>query len=647
MRWVDPATSGAYHFTNDLEPHGPGDEGRRSPHAVKEVWLMKCMRYASLLLLLVALMGGGSAPALCETMDVAPVTTMSLLQEAASSGRISPSQNVLYQLYALFEPAALPHEYVVPDAGPIKCGTPAVIEARQELNAMPEGMRQEAESFLVRPTLDSFIDTAHFRIHYSTSGTNKILGWPDTAYRDSVANSCEYGYGWYVAHGWPPPPPDGTGGGNSKIDCYVDNLSGVYGVTYPESPSGYYPQYPNSYTAYFVIDNDYAGFPNAPYGAMHVTVAHEYHHVIQIGMSGQIPWFMENTSTFMEDELYDQVNDNYQYLPSYFYVPWNTLRTANGAFEYACYIWPTYLKERWSHALVHDIWDNYGRNNNITNAFDQEIAAADPAYDWDKAVAEWARWNVFTCDHSDGAHYSESGQWRNSQSGACIYIGWDRDINTYPQASIHPSASKMPQGLGSNFTRFRPQTGSSDNKLTIAFTALDACDYNHVISFVRKFAGQNVWEEYVVPIDAAGNASLELNQWDRSEYLFMVVEMKRVCGSSGKDFVFNVTTTRVADVADAAQPARVLRLDQNVPNPFNPLTTIRYAISKAAPVRVDVYDAGGRHMRSLVSAVQTAGDHQVKWFGDDDAGRQVPAGMYLYSVQVGGEKATRKMLMVE
>jgi hypothetical protein len=595
-------------------------------------------------LLFVAVACAFIAPAAFGAADEAQPapTRMAAIQGAESSGLISHSQSLLYQAYAIRDPELLPQEYQGTDLAPIKCGTPTMMQLHDELANMPEGLRKGAEEFFVRPTLDSYVDTDHFRVHYSTSGANIIRGWPNTAYRDSVVASCEYVYNWYVSHGWPAPPPDGSGGGNAKIDCYVDQLSGVYGWTMAESHSTYYSYYPYSYTAYFVIDNDYTGFPNAPYGAMHVTVAHEYHHVIQMGMNAQNAggWFMENTSTFMEDETYDAVNDNYQYLGAYTSAPWTTLRTMNGSFEYACFIWPTYLKERWTHSLVLEIWDSYARTNNFQTAFDSQIAEQDPNYNWDKAVAEWARWNLFTYSRDDGNHYIEGASYH-------YLVSMDNVIYSYPQTDKHPATNRRPQGLGTNFTRFSPQTGSTDNKITVTFRALATCDYNHRISFVRKWAGQNVYEEFVVPLDAAGTATFELTQWDQTDYLYMVAEMAMACAATGRDFSFDAVTEHTVDVASGMAPTRVIRLEQNAPNPFNPMTTIKYSISAAAPVQVDVYGPSGRHIRSLVDRFESAGEHQARWDGTDDAGRPVPAGVYLYAVQTSGEQATRKMIMVE
>jgi hypothetical protein len=604
---------------------------------------MKTLRSLLFLALGLALLIPGFARAVGD--EPLPIrTVLSAVDEAATSGQISEAEAVLYRFYALFSPEKLPAQFRVDDASPIRCGTPAYIEAWQQRGTMSLADQEEVERDRARPNLDGYIDTPHFRVHYSTTGANKIYGWPNTAFRDSVVASCERGYNLYVAMGFPPPPSDGSMGGNSKIDCYCDAMSGgIMGVTFPETPLG--DPYPNTYTAYFEIDHDMTQYGGSIWDNLRVTVVHEYMHVVQMGMNAQTSsWWMENCATWSEDQAYDESNQYVGYLRSYFARPWIGLRTADGAWEYACMIWPTYLGERFGVPIVRDIWFYDAINTNLTTAFDNTIAAYNAAYNWDLAANEWARWNYYTCDRADGNHYSEGGSWRDA---TCMWVNFDGSINTYPQTDVHPSTGKWPQGLGTNYTRFKPQTGSTDNHLTVTFTGLNACEYNFQLFFIRKFAGESVFEEYVVPIDASGHATFELNRWNETDNVHMGVELKRACGSGGKDFSYSASTSYAMDVADGMQPTRVVRLDQNAPNPFNPVTTIKYATMRTEAVKVDIFDAAGRHIRSLVNGTMQAGEHQIRWFGDDDAGRHVPAGLYLYSIQAGDEAASRKMLMVE
>ena len=82
------------------------------------------------------------------------------------------------------------------------------------------------------------------------------------------------------------------------------------------------------------------------------------------------------------------------------------------------------------------------------------------------------------------------------------------------------------------------------------------------------------------------------------------------------------------------------------PNPFNPLTTIRYDLPESGPVSLTVYDVAGRRIRSLVrSTTQPAGSYNVIWDGRDDDGRTVGSGVYFYSFRSEGLTTSRRMIL--
>ncbi len=89
------------------------------------------------------------------------------------------------------------------------------------------------------------------------------------------------------------------------------------------------------------------------------------------------------------------------------------------------------------------------------------------------------------------------------------------------------------------------------------------------------------------------------------------------------------------------------RVDQAYPNPFNPMTTIRFALPSAAHTTVMVYDIKGRVVRTLVDGRLDAATHTVQWRGEDDGGRSVAAGIYFYRVASGDHLATGRMALVK
>ena len=88
-------------------------------------------------------------------------------------------------------------------------------------------------------------------------------------------------------------------------------------------------------------------------------------------------------------------------------------------------------------------------------------------------------------------------------------------------------------------------------------------------------------------------------------------------------------------------------LVDNFPNPFNPTTTIQYALPQAADVELTVYNVLGQPVRTLVAEHQSAGRYAVEWDATDDSGHSLSSGMYFYRLQAGEEfREVKKMLLV-
>jgi len=88
-------------------------------------------------------------------------------------------------------------------------------------------------------------------------------------------------------------------------------------------------------------------------------------------------------------------------------------------------------------------------------------------------------------------------------------------------------------------------------------------------------------------------------------------------------------------------------LEQNFPNPFNPVTVIRFAVAEPGRVRLVVYDVSGRPVRTLVDETRTARAYEVTWDGRDDSGVSVASGVYLYSLETPGYGENRKMVLLK
>ena len=102
----------------------------------------------------------------------------------------------------------------------------------------------------------------------------------------------------------------------------------------------------------------------------------------------------------------------------------------------------------------------------------------------------------------------------------------------------------------------------------------------------------------------------------------------------------------IIGVPERTVPLVSSRLAQNVPNPFNPLCTIRYEIPQAAKVSLRVFDLSGSLVRTVVHAWREPGVYSEIWDGRADDGRVLPSGVYFYRLEAGDFVVTRKMVLL-
>ncbi|MCK4301174.1 MAG: hypothetical protein KAW91_00285, partial [candidate division Zixibacteria bacterium] len=323
---------------------------------------------------------------------------------------------------------------------PVKCGTPAVLEFLAAYPKLDQGLLKSLGAELYdRPTeLDQFhdSDSGHFRVHYTTSGLNAVYGSQSVnengvpnfvvkvaeildSVRAFIVDSLEY----------PPPPPDGyEPGGDEKYDVYLRNLyTQVYGYTYPDSllREGNDSLRSTSFIELNSNPSQLFGYENRPLDAVRVTCAHEFFHAVQFGLDAteerardlSSRAFMEMSAVWMEEMLYDDINDYYFYLPYFFRFPQSSIMQFESTHwdyhPYGSVVFPIYLAERFGSAIIRDIWErcrDLGFGPNFLEAADQAIySASGQTENWETAFAEFGLWNYFTGERADSIPDGVSG----------------------------------------------------------------------------------------------------------------------------------------------------------------------------------------------------------------------------------------------
>ncbi|HMI81685.1 MAG TPA: MXAN_6640 family putative metalloprotease [Solirubrobacterales bacterium] len=162
--------------------------------------------------------------------------------------------------------------------------------------------------------------------------------------------------------GWREPRSDGRqGGGRGKTDVYLSQIGGeLFGYAAPDRDQATRRhRIPRRLHGYLVLDNDYSAFEfpgTNPLNDLEVTFAHEYNHILQFGYDAyQDPWFAESTATWMEDQVYNGIDDYLRYVRRWVRL-WETPLTTNSIKEYGSAVWNQWLARRYGKALLRRAW---------------------------------------------------------------------------------------------------------------------------------------------------------------------------------------------------------------------------------------------------------------------------------------------------
>lgn len=153
---------------------------------------------------------------------------------------------------------------------------------------------------------------------------------------------------------------------------------------------------------------------------------------------------------------------------------------------------------------------------------------------------------------------------------------------------------------------------------------------------------KNVWANYQALI-----SDDDLPFTSQMQVRFQIADFNSsVCEGAIDDILVRVTECTTTDVEDGVGAPATFAVAQNRPNPLRVSTEITFALPQGSRARIDVFDAAGRSVRSLLDRTLPAGEHRASWDGRDDGGRPVGSGVYYYRVAAGEREVTRKLLVL-
>ena len=188
--------------------------------------------------------------------------------------------------------------------------------------------------------------------------------------------------------GWREPKSDGPrGGGIGKTDVYLAQIGGrLFGYAAPDSgQASRSHRLPRRLYGYLVLDNDYSAFEFPGTTQIHdlrVTIAHEYNHILQFGYDAfQDPWFAEASATWMEDQVYNGIDDYLRYVRRWARRA-DTPLTTSSIKMYGSAVWNQWLARRYGPEIIRRAWGRaiHTRPGGFAiNAYESALRAAGPS----------------------------------------------------------------------------------------------------------------------------------------------------------------------------------------------------------------------------------------------------------------------------
>jgi hypothetical protein len=198
--------------------------------------------------------------------------------------------------------------------------------------------------------------------------------------------------------------------------------------------------------------------------------------------------------------------------------------------------------------------------------------------------------------------------------------------------SIDNIAPGVPTGM---------QAMAMENSISLSWDMSEAEDFQY---FQIERSSITAGIDTVVRVELIENTYEDLNLVRNVEYSYRLAAYDYAGNRS--EFTEPVSAILLS-VDPLSLIPEVFALHQNYPNPFNPTTKIRYDLPIEKYVSINIYDVTGRKIKSLLNVNQEAGYRSINWNATNDLGQSVSAGMYIYTIQAGEFRQTRKMVLLK
>lgn len=567
----------------------------------------------------------------------------------------------------------IPSSKIQNDTPPPKCGTPIFLAAHTLAQRTGDKILEALQARPSPDTLPYSFASENFIVHYALTGHHApyqvtIDNDPADGVPDYVNRVSEiFEHVWQVeidSLGYTPPPSDQGNGGDDRYDIYLENLGfGYFGFTNPEETVQVYRAY-----SFIELENDFQESPtyrNHPVDAVKVTAAHEFFHAVQFGYDAYEfdyddpdipttykPWWLEASSTWMEDVVYDDINDYRGYLHYFYKYMWMGMTTFSyggdvRAFRpYGCCVWPIFMTEKYNDiGIMREIWEDCGATRGYNTLTATDAALRERGSSLGEAFQEFSIWNFHTGEFADPSRfYSEGDNFPEPET--TLFID---DLQSHSQIT-NPDTIKFPEQYATNYIVIEPSS-QLDGGVQVEFDGQTFSGQNWRGALLGYENLASEWHDMgLEPISGDGADS-----WPGWNFYQSIVLIPTVTGLNSTPNRFSYNAIMSFDPGLTGGDSLLFYVSDPWPSPFllsaaEP-ARIQYALDKRYPqnnVVLSIYDVSGSLVRELKALYTGPGKHTngLEWDGKNESGEKVASGVYIYLLSTGEKSDTGKIAVV-
>ena len=485
--------------------------------------------------------------------------------------------------------------------------------------------------------LDKFLDSEYFRFHYSTSGPHAV----DTKdidnnlrpdYVEEVIKVFDYvAVKLHNEMGYTRPPSDGyysstrDKGGSNHYDIYIRSIpSKYYGYVQPEEYSqgngdnerSELRNEKNAFTSYMAIRNNYKKFSLSELENIKVTAAHEYFHAIQFGYDGwEKPWLLEASAIWMEEEIYDEINDCYQYMKDWFKYPHKSL-DESGFHWYGSFIFFEYIEQ------------HMGGSDTIRKIMEASVQSNSKEKDGSHlAINQALKLN----------NHSFQKALNGMSVANQIMSSFESKNYSYEEAESYPVDGPSISDI-INFQFGRKDTINSSKLSRFGSEYFQVISNDPVLINLTNKSGSlpdlqlnAILKKNDNSYSIISSPSINIDPSELKSIFLSIVSQDTI----GGNWDYQLSVENGKSGTNINSPIEFV-LNRPYPNPFNGSIKFSLYVIKDSKITIDLIGINGRRIIRLFSGELSSGNHNYNWRGIDQNGNQVSSGVYY--IKVSGEK---------